>query len=101
MVFDSDLDRTSLPGDPCEQYHSMRANVRPSSPIMCVPKTLVRDYILTWTSASGEEKSITITDNIRRMSEIVINDEITRISLTPTRLWGESEEVHLFSFDLY
>jgi hypothetical protein len=101
VVFDSDLDRETLPGDACERQHSMRANVTPDSPVMCVPKTLVRDYTLTWTTATGEIKSTNITDNIRRMNEIAINEEVTHIALTPTRLWGEAKTAHIFSFDLY
>ena len=101
LVFDSDLDRTTLPGDSCEQYHSMRANVSLTSPKMCVPKTLVRDYTLAWETADGKHRRVEITDNIRRMNELPIDEAITRISLTPHRLWGEGDEVHLFSFDLY
>ncbi|MBQ8351350.1 MAG: FAD-dependent oxidoreductase [Clostridia bacterium] len=101
IVFDSDLDRTTLPGDSCEQYHSMRANITPESPKMCVPKTLVRDYTLAWETADGKRETREITDNIRRMNEIPVGKTITRISLIPHRLWGERDEVHLFSFDLY
>jgi hypothetical protein len=101
LVFDSDLDRETLPGDPCERQHSMRANVMQDSPKMCVPKTLVRDYILTWETADGKRKSTTVTDNIRRMNEIPVGEAVTRISLSPTRLWGDGDKVHLFSFDLY
>ena len=101
IVFDSDLDRVTLPGDSCEQYHSMRANVTPESPVMCVPKTLVRDYTLAWETADGKRKTVEITGNIRRMNEIPVGEAVTRISLIPHRLWGESDEVHLFSFDLY
>ena len=101
IVFDSDLDRETLPGDPCERQHSMRANVMQESPKMCVPKTLVRDYVLTWETADGKRQSVTVTDNIRRMNEIPVGEAVTRISLSPTRLWGDGDKVHLFSFDLY
>ncbi len=101
IVFDSDLDRVTLPGGECERYHSMRSNLLPDSPKMHMPKTLVKDYAIEYALEDGSIKCIDITDNIRRMNEIVIDSLVKSISLIPKKLWCDDEQVHIFSFDLY
>ena len=101
IVFDSDLDRNTLPGDECERYHSMRNNIFKDSPKMHLPKTLIKDYTIECVMSDGTVKNIDITNNIKRMNEIVIDSLVKSISLIPKNLWSEQEKVHLFSFDLY
>lgn len=101
IVFDSDLDRITLPGDDSERYHSMRCNIFADSPKMHLPKTLVKDYTIECVMFDGTVKNIEIKNNIKRMNEIVIDSLVKSISLVPQSLWGETEKVHIFSFDLY
>ena len=101
IVFDSDLDRKTLPGDMCEKYHSMRCNLLPDSPKMHLPQTLVKDYTIECVMADDSVKIFEFTDNITRMNEIVIDSLVKSISLIPKALWSENKEVHIFSFDLY
>ena len=101
LVFDSDLDRDTLPGDECERRHTMRCNVLLDSPKTHLPLTLVRDYRLTFTDRNGVESTVTVKDNIRRMNEIKIEKTVITVSLTVLRLWGDSKKVHIFSFDFY
>ena len=101
LVFDSDLDRNTIPGDECEKYHSMRCNIFPDSPKMHLPTTLMKDYSLLLVLADGTEKSIDVTDNIQRMNEVVIDSLVKEIAFIPKKLWSDDKTVHLFSFDLY
>ncbi len=99
IVFDSDLNRETLPGNECEKYHSMRCNFLPNMPKMCVPKTLVKDYNIEMTLFDGSQKTVTVSGNIKRMNEIVIDACVKEISLIPLETWG-GDTVHIFSFDL-
>ena len=101
IVFDSDLDRITLPGGECERYHSMRSNLLPDSPKMHMPKTLVKDYTVECVLEDGSIKNMDFTDNIGRMNEIVIDSLVKSVSLIPKKLWCDEEKVHIFSFDLY
>ena len=101
IVFDSDLNRRTLPGDDAETYHSMRANIMPDSPKMHVPDTLVKEYILEIKLSDGSIRRENVTHNIKRMNEIVVDAPVLAISLIPQKLWGGQARVHIFSFDLY
>lgn len=101
IVFDSDLDRVTIPGDKSERYHSMRCNIFKDSPKMHLPKTLVKDYTIECVLADGTTKNIDVLNNIKRMNEVVIDSLVKEISLIPKTLWGDMEKVHIFSFDLY
>ncbi len=101
IVFDSDLNRSTLPGDDAETYHSMRANIKLDSPKMHVPLSLVKEYDVVIQLADGTKKTVSIKNNIKRMNEIVIDAPVSSIALIPQKLWGNDATVHLFSFDLY
>ncbi len=101
LTFDSDLDRVTLPGDECERYHSMRCNLFLDSPKMHLPLTLVKDYVIEYTLCDGTVKNIAINNNIRRMSEIVIDAQVKSLSLIPIKVWGEDTNAHIFAFDVY
>lgn len=88
IVFDSDLDRTTLPGDGCERGHSMRANVKPDSPVMTMPSALCRSYELKAETESGE--IITLerkNENIKRLVRVKIGRKIRSVSFTPLSSW--------------
>ncbi|OQC00707.1 MAG: putative FAD-binding dehydrogenase [Firmicutes bacterium ADurb.Bin099] len=105
MVFDSDLDRNTLPGDLCERTHTMRASINIDAPVMTMPKTLVKSYKLT---AQLEDGSQTVliedTENIKRLIKINAGKKIKRLTLTLLSDWSENgayfdDKIHLFSFD--
>jgi len=100
-VFDSDLNRETLPGSQCERYHSMRCNLFENSPKMCMPKTLVKSFDIEFVLRDGTVKTISFDNNIRRMNEIVIDECVKEISLIPKSTWGEGDTCRVFSFDLY
>lgn len=100
LAFDSDLDRKTLPGDSVERLHSMRANLLPDSPVMYVPKTLIRSFALYGVLESGEEVLIDRWDDFHNFYiNIPIHRELCGLRFLPLSTWGESENVHIFSFD--
>jgi len=98
VVFDSDLNRVTLPGDAIERGHGTRACVKPDSPVMCMPKTLAKVYSLEIETENGWEGVIFETENIRRLITISVCRPITGIRLTVMETWG-AETVHIMSFD--
>ena len=98
VVFDSDLDRVTLPGDRVEQQHSMRANVKPDSPVMTMPKTLAKVFALEVETENGWEGIIFETENLRRLITLPICRPVTGIRLTVMETWG-AENVHIMSLD--
>lgn len=99
IVFDSDLNRETLNGDNCEKYHSMRCNVRLDSPVMNMPKTLCKDFILKITSDNGEEILLDISDNRKRAYHVEVKRKISKISLVVKSNWGEDDKTKVISFD--
>ncbi len=102
LAFDSDLDRKTLPGDDCERRHSMRANVVPDSPTMCMPKTLVKGYRVTAVTEAGETVTLAETDlNLLQCVNVPADGSYTSVSFVPTASWDEdAAEVRVFSFDV-
>lgn len=102
IVFDSDLDRATLPGDWCERRHSMRANIVPESPTMIMPKTLAKHYVVTGITANGGTITLYEDDcNLRYCVNIAVDAELVGLYLTVKSLWNtnDADTVHLFSFD--
>ena len=99
IVFDSDLNRETLPGDWCERYHSMRANVLLDSPVMHLPKTLCKSFSLEIES-DGEWRSVLDIDNNRKRSyHLPIDGAVSGIRLRVRSNWGESDSTNILSFD--
>ena len=98
IVFDSDLDRKTIPGDRIEKYHSMRANVLLDSPVMHMPKTLCRDFAVEY-EKNGIIKTFSVKENLKRCHHITLNENCDAIRLVPLSNWGEQEETKVVSFD--
>lgn len=98
IVFDSDLNRVTLPGDGVEQYHGMRSNVKPDSPVMAMPKTLAKVFSLEVETESGWEGVIFENENIRRLVTVPVGRAVTGIRLSVMETWG-ADSVHIMSFD--
>ena len=98
VVFDSDLDRKTLPGDRVEKYHSMRANVLLDSPVMKMPATLCKDFRIEC-DRNGVTKAFTVTNNLKRSYHIDLGESFDTVRLVPLSNWGESEETKVVSFD--
>jgi hypothetical protein len=101
IVFDSDLDRVTLPGDGVERYHSMRANIKPDSPVMCMPKTLCRAFSVEIKTPDGHITEIaSAADNIKRLVVLPVGKEVIAVRLNIISDWGANKKVNLFSFEV-
>ncbi len=105
IVFDSDLDRNTLPGNPVERQHSMRANILPDSPVMCMPKTLCRSFSVIAENENGIESIIfETTQNRRRLITAPINLICKSVRLKVNTNWDDdilNRKINIFSFELY
>jgi len=99
IVFDSDLERKTLPGDECERIHSMRCNVLLESPVMHMPKTLCKEFTFTVIDKNGEKECVNISNNRKRSYHIPINKEVQKVSLNIKANWGETDITRIISFD--
>lgn len=100
LTFDSDLDRTTLPGDKCEQEHATRANVRLDSPQFHLPLTLCKAFRLEADTPDGVEVLLDVDGNALRAYHVKVGrDDITAIRLIPLENYGGSRETRVFSFD--
>lgn len=99
IVFDSDLNRETLPGDNCERHHGTRANIRLDSPVMHMPKTLCKSFTLTGIK-NGEKIVILKNDtNIKRCYHVENLKGYSEISLTVHENWGNTDTTNIISFD--
>lgn len=99
IVFDSDLDRKTLPGSDCERTHSTRANIRLDSPQMHMPYTLCKSFKLIGLCGEDEYELLSVENNRKRSYHIVIDRELDGLVLVPETAWGEREDIPVISFD--
>jgi hypothetical protein len=100
LTFDSDLDRTTLPGDKCEQDHSTRANVRLDSPQFYLPLTLCKAFRLEAETADGVKVLLDVDHNALRAYHVEVGRaDITALRLIPLENYGGGGETRVFSFD--
>ena len=99
IVFDSDLNRDTLPGSACERMHTTRANQRLDSPQMCMPKTLCRKFKLIGELRGKKYELLHISDNRKRSYHLNVNQIFDKLILIPLDSWGEMKEVPVISFD--
>ncbi len=100
VVFDSDLNRVTLPGDWCEKYHPTRANVPLDAPQMHLPATLCRSFVLEAEYADGRTaRLLDETDNRRRAYDVPVHAPVRRLTLIPRENWGGTAQTTVFSFD--
>ncbi|MBO5295235.1 MAG: FAD-dependent oxidoreductase [Clostridia bacterium] len=99
IVFDSDLNRDTLPGDWCERGHVTRANVLLDSPQMHLPKTLCKSFRLTAVTEQEESEILSVDINRQRAYHVSVAYPITALRLTILENWGNTENTNLISFD--
>ncbi len=102
LVFDSDLQRKTFDMHESEKHHAMRAIHLENSPIMHLPKTLVKKFVLEIITADGKRSVLYKQDeNIRRSVIVPVEKEVLKVGLTIFENWGESAESGVFTFELY
>lgn len=101
LIFDSDLDRVTLPGDPVERQHSMRANLLPDAPVMHLPTTLCKAYTVEAVCADGTVVRLAEEqNNLYRLVKIPVGREVREIRFCGTDIHEGGSEVRLFSFEV-
>ena len=98
IVFDSDLNRETLPGGWCEQGHSTRAQYLLNSPVMHMPTTLCREFKLIGQKEGVSVDLLHVTDNRKRSYHLPVNGEFDTLTLIPLDSWGH-KEIPVISFD--
>lgn len=101
IVFDSDLERTTFDMHDCEKHHSMRCNILEDSPLMHMPKTLVKSYSLELTLSDGSKKLIHEKENKKRNVLIFVEDKVCALKLSVYENWGGQKTSGVFTFELY
>ena len=100
IVFDSDLERETLPGDRCEQTHSIRCNIRLDSPKnFSLPSTLCRSFRLDVVTEAGRKTVAEIKENVRRAYDFAVDENVTAVELTVLDNYGGTDTTRVFSFD--
>ena len=101
LVFDSDLDRETLPGDRCEKMHMTRCNLLPDSPVMCLPSTLCKDFtVYAVRTDSKKEIILRENENAKRLVKIKIHGEVTAVGIKMNEANGGGKTMRIFSFDI-
>lgn len=96
IVFDSDLNRDSLPDG---FKRPMLANRPENCPDSYVPTSLVRKYRLEAFSENGEKSIFEVSNNYQRLNYVPIKMSVTKLRLVPTETWG-APDFSVFSFEL-
>ena len=100
LVFDSDLNRATLPGDGCEREHATRANVLLDSPLMHLPLTLCKSFRMEMDTPTGTVPLLDVTENATRAYHVAVDrEDVTALRLIPRENYGGGGETRVFSFD--
>ena len=100
IVFDSDLNRETLPEKQLGIHHFMPTNRRWDFPASCVPKTLVREFEIHVLTDAGWKCLKSIKENHQRLCRVQLDTAAQAVRFVPIATWGV-EKAHLFAVDLY
>lgn len=102
IVFDSDLDRQTLPGSQTERRHMTRCNLLPDSPVMHLPSTLCSDFILEGLDETGSPViTKKTTNNLHRLVKLPLHGrKLSALRLTPLAAHAGGTQMRLFSLDV-
>ena len=98
LVFSSDLNRDTLPGQGVEKERPTRANIRLDSPQMRMPSTLCKEFRL-WGERNGKTiELLHVTDNRKRCYHLTPEQSFDKLILEIVSSWG-GDMADLISFD--
>lgn len=98
LVFDSDLNRKTLPGSWVEQGRCMRSNQRLDHPQTALPTVLCKEFTLVGYLDENPQFSLHVEDNRKRSYHIPTKCRFNKLVLTPLQSWG-SDRIPVISFD--
>ena len=101
IVFDSDLNRDTLPGEWWEKYFVTKCNTSLNDPQTHLPATLCKKFILEADIDGKTERLLNMDNNRKRSYHIVVNKPVKALRLIPISNWGNDEYTNIFSFDFY
>ncbi len=100
IVFDSDINRDTLPGGHCERIHSTRANRMINSPQMHMPKTLCKEFKLIGELDGEKTELMHVTNNRKRAYHLNVNKKFDKLTLIPIDIWDDdAKNINIVSFD--
>ena len=100
IIFDSDLNRTTLPECETRRNRNMLHNRPLNWPDGYMPRTVTKSFRIEGVRADGTvDVLIDEHENHQRLYARDIRGEYTAVRLIPTETWG-AEKCHLFSFDV-
>ncbi|MBR6323173.1 MAG: FAD-dependent oxidoreductase [Lachnospiraceae bacterium] len=100
IIFDSDLNRETLPECEAKRERNMLHNRPLNWPDAYVPKTLVRSFRLEGVREDGSSLLLVSEDNnYQRFRAFDASGTFAAVRLIPLETWG-SERCHIFSFDV-
>lgn len=100
LVFDSDLNRETLPENQVGIHHFMPTNRRWDDPASCVPKTLVKEFEIHALTDDGWQCVQRVEENYQRLCRMDLNLATQALRIVPKSTWG-APKAHLFAVDLY
>ena len=98
LVFSSDLNRDTLPGQGVEKERPTRANIRLDSPQLWMPLPLCREFKLLGQLNGETVELLHVTNNRKRCHHLTPNQTFDKLTLIPIRSWG-GDTIDLISFD--
>ena len=98
LVFDSDLNRKTLPGSWVEQTRCMRSNQRLDHPQTALPTTLCKAFEVTGYLDGKAVFSLQVEENRKRSHHIKLGQTFDTLTLTLKESWGD-ENIPVISFD--
>ena len=98
IVFDSDLNRKTLPGSWVEQGRCMRSNQRLDQPQTALPLTLCKEFELSGYLQGEKQFCIHVEENRKRAYHIAADQRFDSLVLKPLQSWG-SGPIPIISFD--
>ena len=98
LVFSSDLNRDTLPGEGVERERPTRANIRLDSPQMQMPAPLCKEFRLLGELNGDVTELLHVTNNRKRCYHLAVDKSFDKLILEPISTWG-GETADLISFD--
>lgn len=99
VVFDSDLNRETLPEREWRLNRNMFHNTLLGRKASYVPKTIIKNFRVILLLADGNEKIISVTENYQRLVNISCGETVKSVKLIFDETHG-SDECRVFAIDL-
>jgi hypothetical protein len=79
----------------------MRCNILDDSPMMHLPKTLAKSFIVIVEDENGQVETILQErENVKRNHLISVAKKVRKVSLLLEENWGQGEKTTVFTFEI-